>query len=312
MYSDMLHVTKIKYKSVHLHADSWPSLASSTEHVELDVYGKSQFNTSAIRVGCTAVDTNMAKPVETVKNNSLKELQREIMCPLCLEFFQDSQILPCQHIYCKSCLDRLASRTGNASLSCPECHKEVVLAEGDVANLPIAFPINCPKELIANLPIAFPINCPKELVAKLDVEGESAEADGPSVVSNSSQLPLHEAQVDTDTPKACGRHPGKSLELYCHHCEEVVCSDCLLFDKKHSSHQYDKIEVVASGYRADVKTQLASLLQKEHTISEMVEDTETAHRDMLENCNVITAIVAKSYDRVVTQVETLKAKSLGQ
>ena len=114
----------------------------------------------------------MAKPVDGAKSDRLKDLEREITCPLCLETFEDPRMLPCQHIYCKSCLDLLASQNGNVSITCPECRKETALVGGRVADLPVAFQINRLKELVPNLDSKDEINGPNTARPIIQEEGE--------------------------------------------------------------------------------------------------------------------------------------------
>ena len=35
---------------------------------------------------------------------SVKDLQSEVTCPLCLDIFADPKRLPCDHVYCRGCL----------------------------------------------------------------------------------------------------------------------------------------------------------------------------------------------------------------
>jgi len=73
----------------------------------------------------------------------LERLKGEITCPLCLEIFGEPKVLPCHHVYCKTpCLEGLAQRSGNRTISCPECRKETQVPGNDVNNFPTAFHIN--------------------------------------------------------------------------------------------------------------------------------------------------------------------------
>ena len=73
----------------------------------------------------------------------LEKLKGEITCPLCLETFGEPKVLPCQHVYCKApCLEGLAQRSANGTISCPECRKVTQVPENDVNNFPTAFHIN--------------------------------------------------------------------------------------------------------------------------------------------------------------------------
>ncbi|KAL3871012.1 hypothetical protein ACJMK2_039036 [Sinanodonta woodiana] len=48
----------------------------------------------------------------------------ELTCPVCLEFYKDPRVLPCQHSFCKSCLVALISnkeKDSNCEIQCPCC-----------------------------------------------------------------------------------------------------------------------------------------------------------------------------------------------
>ncbi|KAL3871011.1 hypothetical protein ACJMK2_039035 [Sinanodonta woodiana] len=48
----------------------------------------------------------------------------ELTCPVCLEYYKDPRVLPCQHSLCKSCLVALLSKKetdSNCDLQCPCC-----------------------------------------------------------------------------------------------------------------------------------------------------------------------------------------------
>ena len=223
----------------------------------------------------------------------LKDLQQEVMCPLCLDTFEDPRVLPCQHVYCKSCLDHLASRGGNVSLACPECRKAPDLADG-----------------VAGLPIAFQINRLKEVVAKMTLEEEgekekvkrSVEPDGPT-----ADVPARQGSVSS-----CGRHPGQPLDLYCRQCEELVCRDCILFGKMHASHTYNKVEEITREFRRDIRRELASLLQKQPALTDAVTDVRRAQQTLEESCGVIASKISESYDRVIGIVEEKRSNELRQ
>ena len=50
-------------------------------------------------------------------------LEKEVTCPLCLDILQEPKKLPCDHVYCKACLQRLANRSFNAAIV--NMHREV-------------------------------------------------------------------------------------------------------------------------------------------------------------------------------------------
>ena len=74
---------------------------------------------------------------------SLKELEEEILCAICLEHYTDPRVLPCLHYYCKECIHDLAFKTGTAQpFPCPECSRETFVTEESLNELRPAFFIN--------------------------------------------------------------------------------------------------------------------------------------------------------------------------
>ena len=69
----------------------------------------------------------------------------------------------------------------------------------------------------------------KELVAKMILE-EEKEVCAERADSGVCGTPNRQSSVN------CARHPSQTLDVYCCKCKEIVCRDCILFDKKHASH----------------------------------------------------------------------------
>ena len=221
-------------------------------------------------------------------DRDLKDLEQEVTCPLCLGTFEDPRVLPCQHAYCKSCLDHLATR---GTLSCPECRKVPLLGRG-----------------VAGLPVAFQINRLKEVVARMVLEGEGEKVKG----TTESDGPTADAPERQGSVSSCSHHPSQSLDLYCRQCEELICRDCIVFDRKHISHPYDKVEVVTKDCRRQVQQELTSLLQKKPAISRAVSDVHTARQVIKESRGVISNKISESYNRVINIVEEKRDTQLRQ
>lgn len=70
-----------------------------------------------------------------------KELDEELLCPICLESYTEPKVLPCLHYYCKKCILKLSICSSNAEdpLVCPNCHVTVTLSPEDVEHLDAAF-----------------------------------------------------------------------------------------------------------------------------------------------------------------------------
>ena len=221
------------------------------------------------------------------KKDSLEDLIQEVTCPLCLDTFEDPRVLPCQHVYCKSCLDLLATRSNGAFL-CPECRKGPILASD-----------------VAGLSVAFQVNRLKEVVAKMTLEEES-KATG-SVATDGPMTGEVKQQGSSST---CPYHPSQTRDLYCRQCQQLVCRDCILFGKNHVDHQYDKVEAVTTEFRHDVESQLASLLQKQPAVKQVTVDLQKARKVTEEKREVVSGKISESYDRFLRVVEEKKEHEL--
>ncbi len=54
--------------------------------------------------------------------NSKDVILELIKCPICLEIYTDPRMLPCQHSFCRCCLERLADNDGRWG-RCPQCRQ---------------------------------------------------------------------------------------------------------------------------------------------------------------------------------------------
>ena len=84
---------------------------------------------------------SQSQPEEIRKG--VEDLEKEITCPVCQDHFQEPKILPCCHVYCKGCVQRLAWRAGaNQPFACPECRSDTFLPQNDPDQLTTAFFVN--------------------------------------------------------------------------------------------------------------------------------------------------------------------------
>jgi hypothetical protein len=63
-------------------------------------------------------------------NNQNSNLLEDLLeCPICYNQFENPHVLPCQHTFCKKCLNPLFNAT-TKSLDCPLCRKKHTLLQG--------------------------------------------------------------------------------------------------------------------------------------------------------------------------------------
>ena len=80
---------------------------------------------------------------------ALSKLDSQLTCAVCLDRYTEPKTLPCLHIYCKKCLDKLVQLGGE--LKCPSCRKPTRLSERGTSGLPTAFYVNSLLEIDAVL-----------------------------------------------------------------------------------------------------------------------------------------------------------------
>jgi len=193
----------------------------------------------------SAGQTGMAEGPSPVKGG-LDKLKGEISCPLCLETFEDPRVLPCRHVYCKApCLEGLAARSENGTISCPECRT--------VAQVPD----------VNNLPTAFHINRLKEVYEEMEKDRDSSK--------QADKLPY------------CRKHNNQPLALYCETCEELTCRDCVLADQQHTDHKYGYNVALADKYRKTTLEMLRPVQQLQEEVSRALGHVSKVKTDITES-----------------------------
>ena len=203
----------------------------------------------------------MAEAPDTAGKSGLEELEGEITCPVCHEYFCDPKILPtCLHYYCKECVRQLARRAGtNNPFACPECRKETVLPQNDPDQLPTAFMVNRMKELHAKMEKAHgKVEAICEMCSRAKAEAFCRQCTdfickecvrshselkvfaGHKVVTlqelkkgGAKTIPLKEAP-----PSICKDH-DEQLKIFCFDCNRLICRDCTILD--HADHKFELV-----------------------------------------------------------------------
>ena len=195
----------------------------------------------------------------------LERFREEITCPLCLDIFKEPKILPCQHIYCKvPCLKGLARRSPNpGTITCPECRSVVQIPGNNFDNLPTAFHINRLKEVHETM------------------------AGTLSAVDSSDKM------------CQCSRHQSQSLDLYCESCQQLICRDCIIADRKHVDHEYGYVNEVIASHREDVKRKLCPAKQLEEDLSTAVARISNIKDEVTEQGASLSREIDTAFDALI-------------
>ena len=218
---------------------------------------------------------SQSQPEEIRKG--FEDLEKEITCPVCQDHFQEPKILPCCHVYCKGCLQRLAWRAGaNQPFACPECRSDTFLPQNDPDQLTTAFFVNRLIELhskmekahgkvealcelcAGNKATAFCRQCAEFICDKCtEAHHRMKMFAGHKVVTleelkeGGVKIPVKQA-----SPQKCKIH-DEQKKIYCYDCKHLICRDCLLDD--HAGHKYEFVKKAAPAIKQKLSERLVPL-----------------------------------------------------
>ena len=204
----------------------------------------------------------------------LDKLKQEISCPLCLDVFNDPKKLPCDHVYCQNpCLSGLAKKSGDGTITCPECRKVVEIPDNNISKFPPAFHVNRMKEVV-----------------------EAMEEEYDQVSPN---------PLPSNRP-SCRRHSAQSLALYCMTCDEPFCRDCILAEHQHSDHQYKFTSHLAEEGRDAVAKMLDPAEQFQVKIAAAVDEISLVKAKIADQKAAMVEVIDTSFKALATALESQK------
>ena len=207
-------------------------------------------------------------------------LEKEIMCPLCLDIYREPKKLPCDHVYCKECLKSLAEVTANATISCPECRSITQPLYNDVSNFPTAFRVN---RLI-------------EAYHQVD------SAKSPPPVPAVRKPPPRPPTKDTN----CKHHTTQPLVFYCESCQKSLCPDCVLMTQEHASHKYGFFKEVAPKYRQNLLSEYANVKTQEIAISASLKEVVDAENAVVSHEGRCQSDIDRAFGEMFAALEACK------
>ena len=219
-------------------------------------------------------------------NKALNELEKDITCAMCCGHYQEAKLLPCNHYYCRACIELLAKRSRGRPFPCPECRTDATLSSGGVEQLQSVFFVERMKDIYQKMAtvegkveavcesclntgkaVAFCHQCTAFLCAHcveyhcvLRVfEGHKVESLDDLKRGGASHVPLKEAPL----PK-CPEH-DKTMKIFCFDCNGLICQNCTLID--HNEHSYNFLKKCATEVRKNLWKTLTPLRKVQANIA---------------------------------------------
>ena len=141
------------------------------------------------------------------------ELNAELECPVCQEWYTDPVDLTCGHNFCRECLvsafhaacSNPERSTNREHVDCPVCRKRLFTTETKIKNMPVNLKLRNIVSAVQEKPIAKPTRCK-----------------------------VH----------------NKPHQLYCHNCKDVKCLTCFMKKCSKSGHNTEEIDDMAVHLRS--------------------------------------------------------------
>ena len=210
-------------------------------------------------------------------NKALDELEKDITCAVCCGHYQEAKLLPCNHYYCRACIESLAKRSRGRTFPCPECRRDATLPSSGVEQLQSAFFVERMKDVYQNMAkmegkveavceqcsngksVAFCRQCTDFICAECKtLHGKLKVFAGHKVATleelkkgGAKHVPLKEAP-----PPKCPEH-DKTMKIFCFDCKCLICRDCTLID--HNGHSYNFLKKCATAARKTLRDSLTPL-----------------------------------------------------
>ena len=224
---------------------------------------------------------------------TLKKVEEELNCSICLDTYSDPKLLQCFHAYCRKCLVKLVVRDqqGQLILTCPICRHNTPVPANGVAGLQPAFQINHLLEIMEEH---------KKAAADPPASAEKAERDSASLSSRNK------------VKVCCREHAGKEVELFCETCEEPLCWKCIAKGGKHHSHDYEDLDKAFERYKVEVTASLELMEKQVTTITKALAQLDTRCAEISDQRAAVEADVHTAFGKLQRILDTRKTELISQ
>ena len=268
----------------------------------------------------------MAEAPDT-SDKRLEELEEEITCAVCQGHYQQAKLLPCNHYYCRACIEELAKRSRGRPFACPECRKEATLPPGGVEKLQGAFFVERMKDLFGKMAkaegkveavcescsgggkaVAFCRQCTEFICAECVAIHAKVKVFSGHKVSmledlkkgGAKNIPLKEAP-----PPKCSDH-DELMKIFCFNCNCVICHICVLYD--HQKHKSTVIKKCAPESRKTLRDSLAPLRKVQADIAGAEKKLNATEAKVDTQKNKVCKSLEQSFDQLKALLDQRKAE----
>ena len=230
------------------------------------------------------------------------------VCSICSSPFTDPRLLPCLHVYCKSCLESLQSESEGSVLTCPSCYRTTtqpsaqlpkhIKVEREAAVLKMkqqaSAEATCGScEEVYTLE-AYCHDCSYSICANcVDSHKKLKPLKRHKVVSlqsvRSSQRSI------TWKLSYCSSHDGETVRFYCFGCSSLICSECI---KYHKEHKWEPLDVAAEAEKAEIKCLIPQMDDSISPITEAIQEVSSVIEDVAVNKDRLNKRITELFHKI--------------
>ncbi|XP_072014233.1 E3 ubiquitin-protein ligase TRIM71-like [Amphiura filiformis] len=246
---------------------------------------------------------------QTIKTNFLN-------CAICLDTFHDPRALPCQHGFCRECLEQcVASSKDKQTLVCPTCREEVKISKDSVKDLPVHFLVSSLKDTV-DMEEKAQIPSPDTVCSNCHTSGNKAKVRcvdckeylcDTCYVYHKTFKAMKDHKVITmedilagkvnlkkeEENRYCQVH-GKLCEYFCETENRALCRDCVILNECPAQHSRVSLKKAAQTHSEELKDLIR---QNDATLKKFQEAVKTATNVRAE-LEIYSQIALDSLERV--------------
>ena len=222
---------------------------------------------------------------------TIKKLEEQLNCAICLETYKDPKLLQCFHIYCRQCLVKLVVRDqqGQLSLTCPTCRQATPIPANGVTGLQSAFQVNHLLEILEQY--------------KKSKDTAGSQEGVKCVVTH---------PIPTKKVANCFEHKDKERELYCETCADLICFKCVIKGGEHHDHEYHLLDEAFEKYKGKIAPSLEPMEAKMVAVKEALVLLDKQYVEISDQRNVIEADIHNKFKQVQETLDIRKTELISQ
>ena len=228
------------------------------------------------------------KSLSSMAENTIKKLEEQLNCAICLDTYTDPKLLQCFHVYCRQCLVKLVVRDqqGQLILTCPTCRQATPVPANGVAGLQSAFQVN-------------------HLLEILEEHKKAKDTAASQEGAKSVMTP------PIPSTKSC-EYTGKEQELYCETCGDFIFSKSVDEGGEHHDHNYHVLDEAFERYKKEIAPLLEPLEGKSMDVKGALTQLGKCCEEISDQQAVIETKIHKTIRKLQEILEVRKTELIGE